>query len=150
MPAPGAPAATRRGAPRVRPGRGAELRGRGPIPLRPRGPLTQADDSELRPGARGEDLEEETPLQPPHRQIFERDIFEAKAGQDYKYAAWHPHPHVSKSPFERSLTFNYFCASSLFPANLNLLPPDLSKIHLCLKMQLTCCLLHQGFPNPTS
>lgn len=75
---------------------------------------------ELRPGARGEDLEEETPLQPPHRQIFERDIFEAKAGQDYKYAAWHPHPHVSKSPFERSLTFNYFCArhSSQGPVGL--------------------------------
>lgn len=72
------------------------------------------------PGHLGEDLEEESPLQPPHRQILERDIFEAKAGQDYKSAAWHPHPHVSKSPFERSLTFNHFCArhSSQGPVGL--------------------------------
>ena len=41
----------------------------------------------------------------------ERDTFEAKAGQDYKSAAWHPHPRVSTAPSERSLTFNYFCAS---------------------------------------
>lgn len=48
-----APAGTRgSGADRGRPGRGAELRGGGPDPPGLRGPLTEADDGELRPGAR--------------------------------------------------------------------------------------------------
>lgn len=53
MPAPGTPAATgEEGRPGCDQGEVWSYRGRGQTPACPRGPLTQADDGELRPGAR--------------------------------------------------------------------------------------------------